>query len=104
MINYCDCITHLGDLNIYLALLNISSKFILHFEYYLGHKKEYVCLPEPDRLIKKRPTQNLFWFKNRGFFLRIFFVSVSVLILLHSLTLSVQRFITRQFVLCKASN
>jgi len=38
------------------------------------------------------------------FFFTDFFVSVFVLILLHSLTLYIQRFITRLFVLCKASN
>jgi hypothetical protein len=33
VINHCDIhITHLGDLEIYFVLLNISSKFHLHLE------------------------------------------------------------------------
>jgi hypothetical protein len=46
MINHCDrctcCITHLGDLDISFVLLNISSKFLLHLEWYLLSPKRHI--------------------------------------------------------------
>jgi len=40
MINHGDKrITHLGDVNISLVLLNISSKFLLHLECYMLSSK-----------------------------------------------------------------
>ena len=54
MINHCDRrITHLGDMDISVDLLNISSKSLLHLECYLLSPKRHIKISKEIKLTKR---------------------------------------------------